>query len=128
VSHSSFKKDKKFKVTPKVVIRLVIFFVVVYFLIIIFSSNNQTFYSSQSDDPTILTNEIKIDSWYQKIPLENRQKIENIGQSPAVKFIQEKFDYLKQESQYFPQKQIKEIKKMIIQNIYHDMMNNIDQQ
>lgn len=128
MSHSSFKKAKKFKFTPKVIFRLIIFFVVVYILIIIFSSNNQTFYSSQADDPTVFTNEIKIDSWYQKIPLENRQKIENIGQSPAAKFIQEKFDYLKQESQYFPQKQIKEIKKMIIQNIYHDMMNNIDQQ
>ena len=128
MSHSSFKKDKKIKVTPKVIIRLIIFFVVVYFLIIIFSSNNQTFYSSQSDNPTFFTNEIKIDSWYKKIPLENRQKIENLGQSPAVKFIQEKFDYLKQESQYFPQKQIKEIKKMVIDNIYHDMMNNIDKQ
>jgi hypothetical protein len=128
VSRSSFKKAKKFKVTPVVVIRLVIFFIVVYLLIIIFSSNNQTFYSSQSDDPTVFTNEIKIDSWYQKIPIENRQKIENLVQSSAIKFIQEKFDYLKQESQYFPQKQIKEIKKMIIQNIYHDMMNNIDQQ
>ena len=126
--HSSFKKDKKFKVTPKVIIRLVIFCVIVYFLIIILSSNNQNFYSSQSDDPTVFTNEIKIDSWYQKIPLENRQKIENLGQSSAVKFVQEKFNYLKQESQYFPEKQIKEIKKMVIQNIYHDMMNNIDQQ
>ena len=127
MSHSS-KKSKNFKITPKVIFRLIIFFILIFILIVVFSSNNQNFYSSQTDDPIILVNETMFNSWYQKIPQDYRQKIENIGQSSAVKFIQEKFDYLKQESQYFPQKQIKEIKKMIIQNIYHDMMNNIDQQ
>lgn len=127
MSHSS-KRSKNFKITPKIIFRLIFFFVLVFILIVIFSSNNQTFYSSQTDDPTVLVNETIVDSWYQKIPQDYRQKIENIGQSSAVKFIQEKFEYLKQESQSFPQKQIKEIQKMIIQNIYHDMMNNIDQQ
>lgn len=65
---------------------------------------------------------------YNSIPPKSRQQLENLGQTPAVMFIQEKINLIKEQSQGFPQKQIKEIQKMIIKNIYENTIKNIDSQ
>ena len=57
---------------------------------------------------------------YQSIPEESRKQLENLNQIPAQTLIQEKINLIKEQSQGFPQKQIKEIQKMIIKNIYQN--------
>lgn len=108
-------KKKPFRFTFKVALRWVIFSAIIYFLIIYFSSQK----------PNYKIPKINVSYFFK----EETQKtfIENFNKNPTVIFIQEKFNEIKGQTQYFPQNQIKEIKKMVITNVYQDMMKNIDQ-
>ena len=63
---------------------------------------------------------------YNSIPQKSREQLENLGQTPAGIFIQEKINFIKEQSQDFPQKQIKEIQKMVVKSIYENTVRNID--
>lgn len=88
-------------------------------------------------DPTVLGEEIEpvttprlksfFDQIYQSLPADSRQKIENIEQLPAIIYIQEKHHQLKDQIKDFPQRQINQLKKEIIQSTYDDLMEDIDQ-
>lgn len=121
---SSKFKHKHQEFTLATVIRLVVFAVVVFFLINYFSgSNNQSILGEQT---------INLSPYVEKVtnllPEKSRQTVQNLPQSPIFGFIQEKFKYLQQESGGFPQKQIKDIKKAIVKDIYDKMLNNIENQ
>jgi len=63
---------------------------------------------------------------YQSIPESSRKQLENLNQNQAVLFVQDKINLIKEASIGFPQKQIKEIQKMIIDNIYQSTLKSID--
>jgi hypothetical protein len=131
---TSFKK-KHSKFTFQSLIRLVIFAILIFFLI--------SFVSGQKiNSPKIIDDTLSIDekesnfilgktteisnNIYQAIPENSRQQLENINQTPAMIFVQEKINYIKEQSQGFPQKQIKEIQKMIAKSIYENAVRNIE--
>lgn len=128
-------KKKHTKFTFQSLIRLIIFSVIVFFTISFIA--NQKLNSSKKIDPSVYldedqsnfilgkTTEIGNDI-YQSIPEESRNQLKNLNQNPVVIFIQEKINEIKEASQGFPQKQIKEIKKMVIQNIYENTLRSID--
>ncbi len=133
MSKSLKKKHTKF--TFQSFIRLVIFGIVV-FLIISFISNQKINYSKNLDKNLSIdekkssfilgkTTEIGNDI-YQSIPPKSRQQLENLNTNPAMIFIQDNISYIKEQTKGFPQKQIKEIQKAVVKNIYDNTMKNID--
>ena len=132
---ASKSKEKEYHFSFQTIIRLIIFSAIIYFLISLIST--QKIRPNQKYDPTILGEEISsssaqlllkntIDTAYDKLPPKSRETIKNLDKSPLFITIQKNLDYLKKETENFPQKQIKEIKKAIINSIYEDMMKNID--
>ena len=87
-------------------------------------------------DPTVLGEEVEnpsnidikpfFDQAYQLLPPDSRQKLENINQAPAIIYTQEKIQYLKNKINDFPRRQINQFKKEIIQDIYQNLMKDID--
>jgi hypothetical protein len=133
---TSFKK-KHIKFTFKSLIRLIIFSIIIFFVISYVS--DQKINSSLNIDPTISIDEKQSNfilgktteignNIYQSIPEDSRKQLENLNQNPAVIFIQERINLIKEASQGFPQKQIKEIQKMVVKNIYENTVRNIDSQ
>lgn len=133
---SGIKKKKHTKFTFRSLIRLIVFGVIFFLTISLIS--NQKLNPNQVDKIPLLseqqndsilgkTTEIS-NKIYQSIPPESRHQLENLNQTPAIIYIQEKINYLKEESKYFPQKQIKEIQKMIINQLYENSMRSIDSQ
>lgn len=122
-------KKKPFKFTFKVALRLIIFSAIIYLLVILLSSQKTV----NSKPKIINTNDnsnqdsLNVNSLYNQIPESNRKKIEALNKSPVVTFFQKTFDQAKEQTKDFPGKQIKEIQKMIVTNIYKDMMKNIDE-
>jgi len=130
-------KKKRTKFTFQSLIRLVIFSIIIFFIISFISGQKtnsfQTIDSTLSVDAQesslIFTKTTEIsNNIYQSIPEESRKQLENLDQIPASNLIQEKIDFIKKQSQDFPQKQIKEIQKMIINNIYQNTLRSIDSQ
>lgn len=130
-------KKKKTKFTFQSLIRLIIFSIIIFFLINLIST--QKFNSSQKLDPTISIDEKTKSSIlgktteisnkiYKSIPESSRNQLENLEENQAVLFIQNKINYIKEQSQGFPQNQIKEIQKMVIKNIYENTIKNIESQ
>jgi hypothetical protein len=109
VTHRVHHDD--FRLTSAVIVRLSIFVVVVFGLIYYFS---QVPSSLPSFDPTLSIDETT-KSYF--IP-----KISQIIPKSDIIIITQKFDWLKNEIAGFPQKQIEEIKKSVIQSIYDDLM------
>lgn len=118
----------------KTLIRLVLFFLFMYLSIFYFSR-----YTNQPEalnDPTVLGEEIKsspdinlkpfFDQAYQSLPPDSRQKLENINQTPVIIYTQEKLQYLKDQIKDFPRRQINQLKKEIIQNVYQDLMEDVE--
>ncbi|MEI8067692.1 MAG: hypothetical protein WCG91_01930 [Candidatus Shapirobacteria bacterium] len=106
------KKKIKTRFTLKSLIRLIIFLAIIYLLI--------SFISLQKP--------LKIPTFNNPNKVENINLNPNIdlGQNQAMIFIQDKFNELKKLSEGFPQKQIKEIQKMVVKNIYDDTIKKID--
>lgn len=132
---SSKEKKKVVKFTLQSLIRLLIFLAVIYFLINILSIPKTV--DEEIYDPTVLGVETTsalsqsqlsdyMDSLYQQIPEDSRKSLENFNQNPVFLSIQEKFEQLKTQTNGFPDKQIKEIKKAIVKSIYDDMIRSID--
>ena len=130
----SFEKNtKEFKLSFAVIIRLIIFFTLITIVINYFISNKPT---SVSGDPTVLgdesTSSSQLDlpniagSLYLQLPENSRHLLENYSKNPNFQFIQNKLNDIKIEANGFPQKQINDLKKDIINSIYHDLMKNID--
>ncbi len=115
-------KHDKFHFSFSLLIRLIIFFIVVYFAIIYFSSKQS---------PSLVLGEhieLKpvVDNLYQKLPPASQQQINHLSDTPVIKFINSKIDQLKTETNGFPQKQIADIKKAVINQIYQNVMKSID--
>ncbi len=123
------KKTKPQKVTLKSIIRLILFLAIV-FLIISFISRQQTI-KTEISDPTVYIGESLgggvLGTFYSKLPEKSRYQIENFNQTEAGIFLQNSTEYLKNQLNGFPQKQIKEIKKAVIKNISDDMIKNIEE-
>jgi len=122
-------EDSSYHLSFKSVFRLFLFALLVYFLISYFSQNSAKKYSQ--NDPTVLGEELDVaplfDQAYQSLPPQSRQKLENISSLPAIIYLQEKYDYLTGQLNGFPQKQINQLKKDLVQTIYNDLMKNIDE-
>lgn len=131
------KKKKHTEFTFQSLIRLAVFCIIVFFIISFISGQKtnsfQTIDSALSVDKTesnfILgkTTEIS-NNIYLSIPEDSRKQLENLNQNPVTTLVQEKINLIKEQSQGFPQKQIKDLQKMIIQNIYENSIRNIDSQ
>lgn len=130
------KKSKDFKFTLQNLIRLIIFFGLLYFLISYFSAKENSDYL-ELNDPTVLGDEItfpsaqpvlkqSFDTIYEKLPEDSRYKIETLNENPAIILFQEKINFIKEQTDGFPEKQIKEIQKAVIKSIYKDLIDNIE--
>lgn len=125
----SVKKKHEAKFTFRSFIRLIIFTVILFFLINLISSNkNSSLSLDKSTEESILgkTTEIS-DDLYNSLPESSQSQIENWEDNQAVVFIQEKIELIKQQSQGFPQTQIKELQKMILKNFYENALKNIEE-
>jgi len=133
---TGFKK-KHVKFTFQSLIRLIVFSVIIFFIISYISS--QKLNSSTNIDPTISLDEKQSNfilgktteignNIYQSIPEKSREQLQNLNQTPPMIFIQEKINLIKEQSQGFPQKQIKEIQKMLLKNVYENTIKTIDSQ
>ena len=131
------KKKKHTEFTFQSLIRLAVFSVIVFFIISFISGQKTN--SFQTIDSTLSVDEQKSNfifgktteisnNIYQSIPENSRKQLENLNQNPVATLIQEKINLIKEQSQGFPQTQIKEIQKMIINNIYQNTLRSIDSQ
>ena len=131
---TSFKR-KHTKFTFKSLIRLIVFSLIIFFIISYISG--QKINSPKNTDPTLSLDENKTNiilgktteignNIYKSIPENSRQQLENLNQNPAMIFIQKKINLIKEQSQGFPQKQIKEIQKIIVKSVYENTLRNID--
>lgn len=130
LSVSTSLKKKHTKFTLQSLIRLAIFSLLLFFIISFISGQklkSPKLNISQSSSILGKTTEIG-NNIYQSIPENSRKQLENLNQNPAVIFIEEKFNYLKSQTNDFPQKQIKDIQKMLLKNIYENSVKKIDSQ
>lgn len=100
-----------------VIFRLLIFIFITYLIISYLSS------VSNPSKIKIITPNISTE-FYNRLPSSSRQMLENLNSQPIMITLQKKFDFLKEESSGFPQKQITNLKRSIIQSIYQDIMKN----
>lgn len=117
------KKEKSFKLTPQVLIRLVIF-TFILFLSFNYLSSNSTY-----KIPNILgdfTLKPYTDSIYQQLPPDSRNLIENFYDNPTVKDVQSQLNNLKAQLNGFPETQIKEIQKTIVKNVSDKLIESIE--
>lgn len=135
MSKSLKKKHTRF--TFQSFIRLVIFAVVV-FLIISFVSGKKL-NSTQIIDKTLSIDEQKTgfvlgktteitNNIYQSIPQKSREQLENFNTSSTMIFVQDKINFVKEQTKDFPQKQIKEIQKIVAKSVYENTIRNIESQ
>lgn len=124
----------KFHFNSAFIIRLLIFsFLFILFVIILtnkINGNNPystTILGTKTDQ---LINQVDyqeiINSIYQQIPPQSREQLENLNRLPLYITIQQKIQQILPQFQDFPNKQIKEIKKEIINRIYQDIIKSID--
>lgn len=116
-------KHKKYHFTFQTVIRIIIFSLLLFFLIYYLSDSKNT---SLSDTASVLGAQINISGIYDKIPEGSRHQLENINTSPAAKFLEQKYIEILKLTDGFPQKQIKEVQKILLKNAYENMLKNID--
>lgn len=121
-------KEKKFHFTFKVFIRLLIFTLIIYFSINWFSSQKKI--NLNSDDITTLVDEETkknfFDNLYQRLPEHSRYQLEHFHETKIAVFFREKFQFIQNQLNGFPGRQIKELQKSIIKNVSENMIENID--
>jgi hypothetical protein len=124
-------KKKEYHFTFKTIGRLLIFSVFFYLLVNYLSSQKQPVF-----DPTVLGDEdtnssmIVKDTFnelYKKLPPNSRETIENFGTNPVIIQAQKEIEKIKALTAGFPQKQIKELQKQLIDRLYQTVINNINQ-
>lgn len=131
---TSFKR-KHNRFTFQSLIRLIVFSLIVFFIISYISG--QKINSPKNTDSTLSLDENKTNiilgktteignNIYKSIPENSRKQLENLNQNPAMIFIQEKINLIKEQSQGFPQKQIKELQKIIVKNVYENTLKKIE--
>lgn len=135
MSHKG-KHHDDFHFSLAFLIRLILFILIVSTLIYYFSSHPKK--ESINVDPTVLGDATEstssanpvihdtLNKIYLQLPESSRKTIENFDQSTLYKNVDQKINELKKQSNGFPQKQIKEVKKMIVKSIYDDMIKSID--
>jgi len=123
------RKNKHQKITFQSLIRLIIFIIIIYFSINWLQSQKPS--DSNISDPTTYlgeqTNNTFLSDLYQKLPGDSRYQLEHFSQSNFSLWFQDKWQYLQQQLNGFPSRQIKEIQKSIIKNVSDGMIKNIDQ-
>lgn len=126
------KKDKVQKITFKSVIRLTIFSVLVYFAISFLDQKNSN--KKIISDPTVAIDEINeslggdiLGEAYSALPEDSRNQLENFDQTKIGKFFSNSAEYIKQQFDGFPEKQIKEIKKSLIKNVSEEMIRQVEE-
>lgn len=118
--------------TFQTLVRLVIFALFVYLLIdyLSFASRGR----QSLTDPTILGEEIQLPSnliedqfksLYQSLPPDSRRQLENLNQLPAVSYLQHQLEYFQGQLNGFPQKQIRQFKKQLLENIYQNLTQDL---
>ena len=122
------KDDKNRQFSLKTLLRLFIFSLLLYYL---FAYLGQSISQKHAKpDPTVLGQQSDSSEFfqdaYQSLSPTYRQKLENLNQFPPYLYLQGQYDYLLDQASGFPQKQINQIKKDIIQSIYQDLMKNLD--
>lgn len=125
----SKRSKEKFHLSFKVLFRLAIFSLLVYLLISYVSSRQLqpnvlgTDTLSSPSNPVI---QKYLDQAYAQLPHQSQKTLQNLPSSPAIIFLQQKIDYLKTETADFPQKQITDIKKAVIQTVYQNIMKDLE--
>lgn len=107
-------KSKRFHLSFSVVIRLLIFSLLVYFSIIYLSSG-------KTNLPTLPTPQL-----IELLPPSSQNTLNNFSSTPQAKFINEKIAVLQQATIGFPEKQIKEIQKLVVNRLYSSILKSID--
>lgn len=122
------KKAKPQKISLKSIFRLILFLVIIFLSINWF--DRQQNISINHSDPTLYLGESSTNNvlgdMYSKLPPSSRYQIENFDESFLGKNIKKSSDYIKDQLNGFPQKQIKQLKKDIINSIANDLIKNID--
>lgn len=124
------KKSKVQKITFKSIIRLAFLILIIYLLINLLKQQQKPIVSS--NDPTSYIGENTggqiLGVIYSKLPQDSRYQLEHFEQTLLGKFLKNSSDYIKNQLDGFPQKQIKQLKKDLIKNISDDLIENIDNQ
>lgn len=120
-------KKKEFHFTFGVFLRLLIFFLIIYFSINYFASSKNNLSSPSIDTTLAIDEQTKnnllpnfFQNIYGKLPESSRYQIEHLKENSTIVYLQNQLDG-------FPQKQIKEIQKMIVKNVSDNIIKNIDQ-
>jgi len=130
VSHR-FSEDKKFKITPARLFRWSVFLILFYLSLSYFASHRLP---DNSDPTTVLGENTAIpnlsvvsQSLLKSLPQSSQRQLQNLPQSPVIIYIQDRLKFIQEQSVGFPQKQITEIKKSLVEKIYQDLMDNLNQ-
>jgi hypothetical protein len=110
-------RQRKFHLSFAFVFRLLLFTAVI-FLSINYLSRSSSKISFPV--PDVLGETIKY------LPPQSQNTLKNLPGSPAGRFIQEKIGIIKTMSGGFPQKQITDIKKLVVEKIYQSIMNSLE--
>ncbi|MBU1129819.1 hypothetical protein KKE45_00670 [Patescibacteria group bacterium] len=125
------KEKEPFRLSLRHIIRIALFLFIIFGTI---SLINQT---PKKDiiDPTVLKEENQqnnnnlatfLSNSFENLPDSTKEKILGVSNTSVVKNIQSFFDTIKKEIPNFPQKQINDLKKSIISNIYKDIMKGLE--
>jgi len=128
------KVKRKFQFNSAFFVRALIFFLIFTASINLLSRQSPR----PKDQPSILGSQASdlldqidyqqiINNIYQKIPPKSREKLENINQLPLYLTIEQKIQPILSQLQDFPQKQIKDLKKEIINRLYQDIMKSLEE-
>jgi hypothetical protein len=121
-------KKKEFHFTFKVFLRLLIFFLIIYLSISYFSSNKEKD-PILGDSTTLISEDDQnrvINDLYQRLPESSRHQLENFQDTQIAIYIKDKTDFIKEQTNGFPDRQIKEFQKSLIKKISQDMIDSID--
>jgi len=120
-------KKKEFHFTFGIFLRLLIFFLIIYFLINYFVNQKKNDILPTIDSTMAIDEETKnsflpgvLENIYSKIPENSRYQLEHLNQNSTVIYLQNQLNG-------FPQKQIKELQKMIVKNVSDNIIKNIEQ-
>ena len=120
-------KKKDFKFTFGVFIRLIVFSTIVFFCIKVLSNKIETKQTPVLGEKIInIPIPTNIDPVYNMLPEDSKKQINIFKSATTSAFIQEKIDFFKLEAAGFPDKQIKEIQKQVVTNIYDNIINSIE--
>jgi len=120
-------KKKEFHFTFRVFLRLIVFFIFIYLSISYLSSSKQEV-PVLGDTTTLIEEESSnlFGNLYQQLPDSSRYQLENFQDTQLVKYLQEKGQFIQEQSNGFPDRQIKELQKSLIKKVSEDMIDNID--